>query len=64
MAKKKSKKKISVMKVSSVENTLRQMPRYNAYAGGYGAFQNKEKHPNRSQRKAALKKELRNYDSP
>lgn len=61
MAKKKS-KKIDIVKISSVENTLRQMPRFNAYASGHGAFQNKGKYPTRSQRKANLRKELSKYD--
>lgn len=55
------KKKINVMHISSVENTLRKMPKYNPYASGHGAHQNKGKYPNRSQRKAATRKETGLY---
>lgn len=56
------KEKIPVVKISSVENTLRQMPKYNAFASGHGEHQDKIKHPNRAQRKASLEKELRTDD--
>lgn len=45
---------------SSIENTLAQMPRYNAYACGYGKHKSKKK-PNRAKRKEELRKELNNY---
>lgn len=43
---------------SSIENTLAQMPRYNAYACGYGEYKSKKK-PNRAKRKEELRKELK-----
>lgn len=43
---------------SSIENTLAQMPRYNAYACGYGKHKSKKK-PNRAKRKEELRKELK-----
>lgn len=43
---------------SSVENTLAQMPRYNAYACGHGEHQTKRK-PNRAKQKENLRKEIR-----
>ena len=45
---------------SIIENTLAQMPRYNAYACGYGEHKSKKK-PNRAKRKEELRKELKNY---
>lgn len=45
---------------SSIENTLAQMPRYNAYACVYGKHKSKKK-PNRAKRKEELRKELKNY---
>lgn len=45
---------------SSIENTLAQMPRYNAYACWYGEYKSKKK-PNRAKRKEELRKELKNY---
>lgn len=47
---------------SSIENTLAQMPRYNAYACVYGKHKSKKK-PNRAKRKEELRKELKNYYS-
>ena len=43
---------------SSVENTLAQMPQYNAYACGHGEHQTKRK-PNRAKQKENLRKEIR-----
>lgn len=43
---------------SSVENTLAQMPRYNAYACEHGEHQTKRK-PNRAKQKENLRKEIR-----
>ena len=43
---------------SSVENTLAQMPRYNAYACGHGEHQTKRK-PNRAKQKENIRKEIR-----
>lgn len=45
---------------SSIENTLAQVPCYNAYACGYGEHKSKKK-PNRAKRKEELRKELKNY---
>ena len=40
---------------SSIENTLAQMPRYNAYACGYGKHKSKKK-PNRAKKKRRTSK--------
>lgn len=53
-------KKIPVIHISGVENTLRQMPKYNAFATGYGTHKDK-KHPNRNQRKKADRAEIARY---
>lgn len=42
---------------SSIENTLAQMPRYNAYACGYGEHKSKKK-PNRARRTSKGVKKL------
>ena len=52
--------KKSVYHMSSVENTLHQMPKYNAFAGGYG-FHKSKKHPSRNQRKAKDRKTFKEY---
>lgn len=57
----KKKNKVNVCHISSVENTLRQMPRYNAFQGGYGAWDKNGKHPKRHQIKAKDRKTFRNY---
>lgn len=53
----KKKKNTSVLRISSVENTLRQMPHYNAYQGGYGAHGSKKY--NRRKNKEQFRKEMR-----
>lgn len=58
---KKKKNVETVYHVSSVENTLRNMPKFNAFAGGYGAYSKNEKHPSRHQRKAKDRKLFKNY---
>ena len=45
---------------SSIENTLAQMPRYNAYACGHGEHESK-KRPNRAKQKEQFRKEIRDY---
>ena len=52
----KKKKKIAVLKISSIENTLRQMPHYNPYQTGHGAHGTKGY--NRRKNKEQLRKEL------
>ncbi len=56
----KEKKVIKVM--GSIENTLRNMPKYNAYQCGVGEMEPKSgKHAKRARRKSALRKEIKNY---
>ena len=51
-------KKNVVLHISSVENTLRQMPKYNPYQVGHGSHG--DKGYNRRKNKEQLRKELRN----
>ena len=55
------KKKYSVYTVTSTENTLRQMPRYNGFAVGHGAHKS-ARHPGRAERKARDRREIREQD--
>lgn len=54
----KKKKNSKVFYLSSIDNTLRQMPKYNAYQGGYGPHGSKGY--NRRKEKGRFQKELRN----
>lgn len=53
----KRKKNISVLHISSVENTLRQMPKYNPYQVGHGSHGDRAY--NRRKYKEQLRKEIR-----
>ena len=53
----KKKKNISVLRISSVENTLRQMPKYNPYQVGHGSHGDKAY--NRRKNKEQFRKEMR-----
>lgn len=53
----KRKKNKRVFYLSAEENTLRQMPKYNPYQGGYGSHGDKAY--NRRKNKEQLRKELR-----
>ena len=57
----KKKKTIKVMHVSSVENTLRQMPKYNGFATGHGVHKT-PKHPSRAKRKHDFRKQISSFD--
>ena len=56
----KKQKKISDIHVSGIDNTLRQMPKYNAFATGHGIHKSK-KYPNRATRKKTDRAEIRKY---
>ena len=56
---KKNKKSIKVFYMSAEENTLRQMPKYNPFACGYGPHGNRGY--NRRENKEALRREI--YES-
>lgn len=57
MAKRKKSGKNTVLRISAVENTLRQMPHYNPYQTGHGIHGDKKY--NRRKNKEQFKKELR-----
>lgn len=57
MAKKKNKTE-AIHVMSGLEATV--MPRYNAFAGGYG-LHNSAKYPNRQTRKNEMRKEILSY---
>lgn len=52
-----AKKKKNIFKISSIENTLRHMPKYNAFQGGYGSHGDKSY--NRRKNKEEFRKQLR-----
>jgi len=53
------KRKTTILKISSYENTMRQKERYNPYQCGTGIMKT-DKYPSRAKRKEILKKELKN----
>ncbi len=50
-------KKNNTLRISSIENTLRHMPKYNAFQGGYGSHGDKAY--NRRKNKEEFRKQLR-----